>query len=77
VIRVADTGVGISADKIDRIFDEFARLDEHDDQTTGWGLGLPICRRLVTAMGGSITVESEPNRGSTFRVLLPAARRSG
>ena len=77
VIRVADTGVGISADKIDRIFDEFEQLHDHDDQRTGWGLGLPICRRLVTAMGGSITVESEPSRGSTFRLLLPAARGSG
>lgn len=74
VVRVRDTGVGMASDSLDRIFDEFARLrDVRRDPAEGWGLGLAICRRLVDLMGGTITVESQPNRGTLFSVRLPAS----
>jgi signal transduction histidine kinase len=73
LIRVRDTGVGIPAEHLGHIFDEFARLqNEKSGDGEGWGLGLPISRRLIKALGGSITVESEPGRGSVFIVSLPA-----
>jgi signal transduction histidine kinase len=71
-IRVCDTGRGISADHQARIFDEFTQV-RPTDARVGWGLGLAICRRLAAAMGGSIMVESELGRGSTFFIHLPAS----
>jgi PAS domain S-box-containing protein len=74
VIEVEDTGIGIEADAIDVIFDEFAQADQsHARRYEGTGLGLAISRHLVTAMGGSIAVESAPGHGSVFRVCLPLA----
>lgn len=74
VVRVHDTGPGIPAASLERIFDEFAQLgDSGRDPAKGWGLGLAICRRLVELMGGAITVASQPGRGSVFSVLLPPA----
>lgn len=71
-IRVCDTGRGISADHQARIFDEFTQV-RPTDARVGWGLGLAICRRLAAAMGGSIMVESELGKGSTFFIRLPAS----
>jgi signal transduction histidine kinase len=72
LIRVSDTGVGIPADQLGRIFDEFVQLANPErDRSKGSGLGLAICRRLVEALGGSITVASRPGHGSTFTVRLP------
>lgn len=72
LIRVCDTGVGIAPEDRERIFDEFAQLrNPNRDRGKGWGLGLAICRRLVEVMGGTIAVESQPDRGSTFEVRLP------
>jgi len=74
VVRVRDTGVGIAREDLDRIFGEFARVGSPGrDLAEGWGLGLAICQRLVDLMGGAITVESRPNRGSVFSVTLPAS----
>jgi signal transduction histidine kinase len=74
IIRVQDTGMGMSRDVLGRIFDEYGQLGNPErDSNKGWGLGLAICRRLVGVMGGSITVQSEPGRGTTFCVLLPAS----
>src|SRR5690606_9722243 len=74
LIRVSDTGVGMSRENLERIFDEYGQLGSSQrDSNKGWGLGLAICRRLVEVMGGKITVESEPNRGTVFSVHLPAA----
>ncbi len=69
-IVVVDTGSGIPPDKIDRIFDPFFTTKE---QGKGTGLGLSTVRGIVKGHGGFISVESEMNRGTTFRILLPAA----
>jgi signal transduction histidine kinase len=74
VIRVSDTGVGMAPENLARIFDEYGQLGNPErNANKGWGLGLAICRRLVGVMGGRITVESEPERGTTFSVHLPAS----
>lgn len=72
-IFVTDTGMGIAAENLERIFGEFAQLSapKRDDKR-GWGLGLAISRRLARMMGGDITVRSTPGRGSMFTVQLPA-----
>ncbi|PSC04914.1 hybrid sensor histidine kinase/response regulator [Alsobacter soli] len=69
---IADTGVGIPADRLARIFDEFEQVDgSASSRHGGTGLGLAISRRLVAGMGGDLTVASEPGRGSTFSFALP------
>jgi signal transduction histidine kinase len=74
VIEIRDTGVGMSPDSLRRIFDEYGQLGNPErDSKKGWGLGLAISRRLVEVIGGAITVESEPQRGTTFSVHLPAS----
>jgi two-component system phosphate regulon sensor histidine kinase PhoR len=75
LIAVADEGLGIPADELDRIFEKFYRLDpEQTHGVGGSGLGLYICRELVERMSGSLTVASELDRGSTFTVELPLRR---
>jgi two-component system, OmpR family, phosphate regulon sensor histidine kinase PhoR len=70
-IAVSDTGIGVEAEDLKRIFDRFYRTDQSRARDTGGsGLGLAIVRDLVTAMGGSIDAESEPGRGSVFHVWL-------
>jgi signal transduction histidine kinase len=74
LIRVSDTGVGIPADHVPQIFDEFAQLHNPErDRSKGTGLGLAICKRLIEVMGGAISVESVPGQGSTFSIALPAS----
>lgn len=72
-VLVADTGIGISADQFSRVFEPFERLGAERSDVQGTGLGLALSERLVQAMGGSITLESELGRGSTFTVELAAA----
>jgi two-component system sensor histidine kinase/response regulator len=77
-ILVGDSGVGIAPALHERIFDHFAQADGSTARKFGGtGLGLTICRQLARLMGGDITVESEPGRGSTFKVSLslPVAGR--
>jgi len=66
-ISVSDTGIGMDAVTIGRIFEPFAQGDESTTRRFGGsGLGLAICRELAQLMGGSIDVESRPQAGSTF-----------
>jgi signal transduction histidine kinase len=70
--RVSDTGVGIPPDKLGSIFDPFVQLDRSLNQPReGVGLGLTISRDLARAMGGDLTVDSEPGKGSIFTLELP------
>jgi two-component system, OmpR family, phosphate regulon sensor histidine kinase PhoR len=72
-VAVADNGFGIEAKYVDKIFDQFYRVKtESTRYITGTGLGLPIVKGLLDSMGGSIFVESQPNVGTKFTVLLPA-----
>ncbi|MFH1221352.1 MAG: ATP-binding protein [Candidatus Eisenbacteria bacterium] len=84
---VADTGIGISPEDMDRIFGCFCQLDEDEDcSRKGLGLGLYICKELVERQGGRIWAGSEPGQGSTFfftipvfslrRILVPIAKPS-
>src|SRR5262249_53084769 len=69
---VRDTGIGIAPEAQSRIFREFEQADERVARTYGGtGLGLAISDRIVKRMGGRITLESEPGRGSTFEVSIP------
>jgi len=71
-VRVSDTGVGIAAEEIPKIFDKFYRVKHPQTrQVIGTGLGLSIVRGIIEAHRGSVEVESEPGVGTTFRVLLP------
>ena len=70
VLEVQDDGQGIDAITMERIFDPFFTTREVGH---GMGLGLPICHAIVVAHGGTLTATSAPDKGSTFRVELPAA----
>jgi signal transduction histidine kinase len=73
-LQVVDSGVGIAATDLERIFDEFEQVNagpRGDSMQRGTGLGLAISRRLARLLGGDISVESELGRGSTFTVWLP------
>jgi signal transduction histidine kinase len=72
-IRVEDTGIGIPADRLPHVFDEFVRV--RTPETTGIpgsGLGLTICRAIVQDLQGTIHADSEEGAGTTFTVWLPA-----
>lgn len=70
--KISDTGIGISADYLPKIFEEFTReRNSTDAKIQGTGLGMPIVKKLVELMDGTITVESEQGKGSTFVVTIP------
>lgn len=71
-LTVSDTGIGMSPQDLGRIFEDFVMLDSSFNRTAaGSGLGLGICRRVVGLLGGTISVDSEPNVGSRFTVDVP------
>ncbi len=73
-IAVGDTGIGISEDDIDKVFSRFWRADEARQRTSGGlGIGLALVREVVDQHHGSVQVESELGRGSTFTVVIPLA----
>jgi signal transduction histidine kinase len=74
-IYVKDTGIGISPDKLEIIFDHFRQADERNARLYGGlGLGLTICKGLVTKLGGTLWVKSELNHGSTFYFTIPSSQ---
>lgn len=74
VATISDTGCGISAEHLPKLFHEFSRVpDAANQQVQGTGLGLALVKRIVEAHQGQITVTSEPGKGSTFSVRLPLA----
>ena len=69
---VADTGIGISRENLDKLFTAFGQINTRKNRNVeGTGLGLAICKKLTDEMGGAIYVESEPGRGSVFTVVIP------
>ena len=72
-VEIEDDGPGISAADQQRLFEPFERLGREHGAIEGSGIGLALSRRLVSLMGGRIEVDSEPGRGSVFRVRLPAS----
>ncbi len=74
-IEVSDTGPGIKPDNHSRIFEPFfsTKKQETRPDRAGLGLGLHVCKRLMTEQGGDITVQSQPGFGATFTLTLPAA----
>jgi two-component system, OmpR family, phosphate regulon sensor histidine kinase PhoR len=74
LVEVADTGIGIQPEDLPCVFDAFCRIDK---KTEGSGLGLAIAKAIVSAHGGTITVESAYKKGSIFRVTLPKEGGAG
>jgi signal transduction histidine kinase len=73
-VHVTDTGVGISLENLESVFDPFVQVDRRLTSTdVGVGLGLAISRDLARGMGGDLTVKSIQGTGSTFTLSLPAA----
>lgn len=70
-IEVSDTGCGIEPDNLPKIFDPFFTTKSNSD-ISGSGLGLALCKKIIDAHNGTITVESQPGKGSTFIILLPS-----
>jgi signal transduction histidine kinase len=76
VIEVQDTGIGIAPAEQQRVFERFYRVDRaRSREFGGTGLGLAIVKHLAQSFGGSVGLESELQRGSTFRVVLPVSKR--
>lgn len=70
-IGVTDTGIGIEADQLDKIFQEFHQIKTPGQEKEGFGLGLAIVRRMADLLDHEVTVESAPGKGSTFSVSMP------
>ena len=77
-VQVSDTGIGIGQEHLGKLFQPFSQVDSSATRKyNGTGLGLAISQKFCQMMGGDITVESEPGRGSRFSIRVPAARDAG
>ena len=77
IIEVADTGTGIPQADIDRVFQKFAKGDQPEGEPDGAGLGLAMVKSFVELHGGTVTIKSSPNRGTTVTCALPATGTEG
>jgi signal transduction histidine kinase len=76
-LAVCDTGIGMTPEQQERLFEKFSQADATTAQRFGdTGLGLAITRKLARMMGGDVTVTSEPGKGSVFTVRLPGGAPS-
>ena len=75
-LSVRDTGIGLTPEELEHLFESFNRLHAENSDIEGTGMGLVITRRLIELMGGELTVASEKGRGSCFSVVLPWQRNS-
>ena len=73
-VQVEDTGIGIAMEKQEKVFDEYVRLDKNQP---GTGLGLAIVKRLAGLIDAAVPLESEPGRGTNFRLELPSGSAGG
>ena len=73
-VEVSDTGSGILPEDLSRVFERFYKADRARE-SGGTGLGLAVAKHTVEAHGGTISVDSEPEKGATFKFTLPIARR--
>jgi signal transduction histidine kinase len=74
-VAVSDTGIGIPADKLDRVLEPFEQVENSFTRTrAGTGLGLPLTKAMVEAHGGRLVLESELGKGTCVRAFLPPAR---
>jgi signal transduction histidine kinase len=77
-LTVSDTGIGMTPEQMGKLFQEFSQASSATaSKYGGTGLGLAISRRFCQMMGGDITVESEPGRGSTFTIRVPRSVQVG
>jgi|GEM_PF-4208882 len=77
LVEVEDSGIGICAEDLPKVFDKFEQVDSSSTRRAGGtGLGLAICRKLCEHMGGRIAVESEPGVGSCFTLRFPLRQTS-
>ncbi|WP_306438842.1 sensor histidine kinase [Natronococcus pandeyae] len=74
IISVRDSGLGIPPEEQDRIFEVFERLHSHEE-SSGTGIGLALCNRIIERHNGEIWVESDPGEGTTFSFTLPASSK--
>ncbi|GAA3157241.1 GAF domain-containing sensor histidine kinase [Planomonospora alba] len=73
-VEIADTGIGIEPDELERVFDDFYRAPQVEDQAIGGtGIGLPIVRKIMLMHGGDVRIDSHPGAGTRVRLTLPAA----
>jgi len=76
VIHIMDNGIGMSTHMIENLFQQYYRGTTTDSSTEGTGLGMAIVYKLVHAHNGTISVESEPSKGTAFNIILPKKGRS-